>query len=99
MIDSEGHKIKVEVAYAHAQEAEIISLDVNIGTTVMEAIELSGIKSKYPSIDFSVHKIGIFGRQCPGDTMVNEGDRVEIYRPLLADPKKARRRRASAQGS
>jgi len=97
MTDSEDHKIRVEVAYAHTQEAEIIALDVNIGTTVMEAVELSNIKSKHPSIDFSVNKIGIFGRLCPGDKILNDGDRVEIYRPLLADPKKARRRRASSQ--
>ena len=99
MIDTEDHNIKIEVVYAHTQDVELIPLDVKIGTTAMEAIELSGIKSKYPSIDFTVNKIGIFGRQCQGDTMLNEGDRVEIYRPLLTDPKKARRRRASAQGS
>ena len=99
MVESRDHMIRIEIAYACAQEAELISLNVKVGTTVMEAIELSSIQSKYPCIDFSINKTGIYGRQCLDGTMLKEGDRVEIYRPLQVDPKKNRRRRASTQGS
>jgi hypothetical protein len=87
--------IKVEVAYAAAREVELISLNVREGTTALEAVRLSGIRTRYPDIDTGPGRIGIYGRAVDGDTVLRDGDRVEIYRALLADPKEARRRRAA----
>ncbi len=89
--------IPVEVAYARPDKQRIIPLEVPVGTTVREAIEASGILEEFPEIDLSRNKVGIFGRLTKPDTVLREGDRVEIYRPLIADPKAVRRQRA-AQG-
>ncbi|GLZ17201.1 UPF0125 protein [Burkholderia plantarii] len=62
-------------------------------TTVREAIEASGIVARHPEIDVSVAKTGVFGKLAPLDTVLRDGDRVEIYRPLVVDPKAARQRR------
>ncbi len=87
----------VEVAYARPDEQRIIELQVPPGTTIAEAIERSGITELFPEIDLSKNKVGIFGKLAKLDTELQPGDRVEIYRPLIADPKEARRKRA-AQG-
>lgn len=92
----EINKIKVEVAYALPEEQLIIPLTVDIGTTVDTAIELSGLLEKYPEIEpGKANKIGIFGKLTKGNTELREKDRVEIYRPLIADPKEVRRKRAA----
>ncbi|TDY02460.1 RnfH family protein [Thiohalophilus thiocyanatoxydans] len=88
-------KLPVEVAYARPDMQEIIPLDVAPGTTVQQAIELSGILEQFPEIDLAQNKVGIFGKITRGDTELRERDRVEIYRPLIADPKESRRRRAA----
>ncbi len=95
--ESKGGLIHVEVAYARPNRQRLVKLRVPAGTTVREAARLSGIRGEFPEIDLDVNKLGVFGRKVPGSTPVNEGDRVEIYRPLRADPKEVRRRRA-AQG-
>ncbi len=87
--------IPVEVAYARPDKQRIIPLEVPEGTTVREAIEASGILEEFPEIDLSRNKVGIFGRLTKPDTVLREGDRVEIYRPLIADPKAVRRQRAT----
>jgi len=89
--------IKVEVAYALPDEQTIIPLSVPEGTTAHTAIDLSGLLVTYPSIDLTLQKIGIFGRLITLETRLEEGDRVEIYRPLLVDPMEARRLRAKKQ--
>ncbi len=89
--------IPVEVAYARPERQVIIPLEVPEGTTLRQAVELSGIVKEFPEIDLSKNKVGIFGRLAKPDTVLREGDRVEIYRPLIADPKAVRRQRA-AQG-
>jgi len=89
--------IKIELAYAPAQDVQLIALSVNEGTTVREAIDLSGLCHRYPDIDPDTAKTGIFGKLCTGDMVLNDGDRIEVYRPLLADPKEARRTRALRQ--
>ena len=89
--------ITVEVAYARPDEQRIIELQVPPGTTVAEAIERSGIIEYFPEIDLSKNKVGIFGKLSKLDKVLQAGDRVEIYRPLIADPKEARKKRA-AQG-
>lgn len=89
--------IHVEVAYAKPKAQVIIPLDAPIATNAQQAIEKSGILRQFKEIDLSKNKIGIFGKPCALSTLLREGDRVEIYRPLIADPKEVRKRRAGKQ--
>jgi putative ubiquitin-RnfH superfamily antitoxin RatB of RatAB toxin-antitoxin module len=89
------NEIMVEVAYALPKEQLIIPVRVPAGTTAEDAIKLSGILQKFPEIDLSANKFGIFGKLTKPDTVLRELDRVEIYRPLIADPKEVRRQRAA----
>lgn len=86
--------IAVEVVYALPGTQLLFALTVAPGATARQAIEQSGILRRFPEIDLAVQKIGIFGNIARPDVVLKEGDRVEIYRPLVADPKDARRRRA-----
>lgn len=93
---AEPGTIKVEVAYALPDRQELLPLSVPAGTTVGEAIRLSGLLEKYPDLDpGGKNKVGIFGRLCKPDQEMHDGDRAEIYRPLIADPKEVRRRLAA----
>jgi putative ubiquitin-RnfH superfamily antitoxin RatB of RatAB toxin-antitoxin module len=94
MGDGKTAQLRVEVAYALPECQALIALEVEEGTTVGQAIALSGIRAEHPEIDTTGARIGIFGRLVPLDTVLREHDRVEIYRALRADPKEARRRRA-----
>ena len=85
----------VEVAYACDNKQTLISLEVKEGITLKEAIELSGILETYKQIDLSKDRLGIFSKFATLDTVLREKDRVEIYRPLIADPKKVRKERAA----
>ena len=91
---AENDKILVEVAFAKEDEQVIIPLNVDPGTTLEQAIQLSGILELYPEIDLAQNKTGIFGKIAKADTELREKDRVEIYRKLIADPKESRRKRA-----
>ncbi|HYC46938.1 MAG TPA: RnfH family protein [Burkholderiales bacterium] len=84
--------ISIEVVYARAQAQDVVTLQVREGASVSETIALSGLMGRYPELADA--KVGIFGRVVPPDTRVRDGDRVELYRALVADPKHARRRRA-----
>lgn len=86
--------MKIEVAYALPDEQIIVPLQVEPGTTLQQAIELSGLQKKFPEIDLTINKVGVFGKICKPDTPLREQDRVEIYRKLIADPKESRRKRA-----
>ena len=93
--------IPVEVAYALPHEQKIIELLVEPGTTALAAVERSGIVKTFPEIDLANAKMGIFGQALgtkglglPREHILHPGDRVEIYRPLTADPKEARPKRA-----
>ncbi|WP_353620091.1 RnfH family protein [Thalassotalea sp. G20_0] len=88
--------IHVEVAYARAHEQKIIALKVKEGTTVLEAARESGMVDYFPEINLAEAKLGIFGKAVlkPAEQALKEGERVEIYRPLIADPKEVRKRRA-----
>ena len=88
-------QIPVEVAYALPEHQQIISLNVEEGCTVREAVERSGILEQYPEIDLATNKLGIFGKLSKADTVLRARDRVEIYRPLIADPKEVRKQRAA----
>ena len=87
--------MRVEVAYAKPSEQVIVSLEVAPDTTVEAAIRLSGVLERFAEIDLEANRVGIFGKPCGLDQCLHEGDRVEIYRPLIADPKEARRSRAA----
>lgn len=88
--------IRVEVAFARPDKQEIISLDVEEGTTAVEAVKRSGIAAVFPEVDPENDDMGIFGKviKNPSDHELRDGDRVEIYRPLKIDPKQARLNRA-----
>ena len=88
-------EILVEVAYALPEEQVIISIKVPIKFNVKQAIEKSGIQKKFPSIDLSKNKVGIFGKKTTLDHPLNDRERIEIYRPLILDPKEMRRKRAA----
>jgi len=85
----------VEVAYAEPERQLILSVAAQPGMTVRQAIKRSGILAHFPDIDLSACKVGIFAKATTLDAEVGPGDRVEIYRPLIADPKEARKRRAA----
>lgn len=91
---STGKKWHVEVAYASPLRQEAIDVAVHPGATVEQAIRLSGILELFPEIDLMRTRLGIFGEIASLQDRVHEHDRVEIYRPLIADPKEARRQRA-----
>ncbi|CAG7857862.1 hypothetical protein MCAMS1_02838 [biofilm metagenome] len=93
----EGDVVEIEVAYAKPEEQVIVNLTVPKNTTVEQAIQLSGLLSRFPEINPSTLKAGIFSLICKPDQLLRNGDRVEIYRPLIHDPKVARRIRAAKQ--
>ena len=86
--------ITVEVAYATPARQSIVPLQVKQGTTLLEAVKLSGLPEQFPELDLSQAKFGIFSKISPPETVLREKDRVEIYRELIADPKESRRKRA-----
>jgi len=86
--------IRVEVAYARPDRQALIALDIKEGGTVQDAIRCSGVLAEFPEIDLPRTKVGVFGRRTALDAPLRDGDRVEIYRPLIAEPKDARRDRA-----
>jgi len=93
---NEPQKIKIEVAYALPGEQVLMQNQVDTGTTIEQAIQLSGILDHFPEIDAGkTNKVGIFGKLAKLDKVLQDGDRVEIYRPLIADPKEVRRKRAA----
>jgi putative ubiquitin-RnfH superfamily antitoxin RatB of RatAB toxin-antitoxin module len=85
----------IEVAYALKTQQTILEISVQDNTTVQEAIVQSNIIAKYPQIDLTKDKVGIFGKLAKLDTKLREKDRVEIYRALIADPKQVRKQRAA----
>jgi len=102
---TEHAMITVEVAYALPDKQRIVELQVPEGTTAMEAVVQSGIERLFPEIDVNSAVLGIFsqvlgskGLPAAGDYRLKDRDRVEIYRPLIADPKEARRKRAAKAG-
>lgn len=90
-------KINVEVAYALPSEQTLIQLAVDPGTTMYDAVQNSGLLNKYPELDLDSTPMGIFGKaeRKPKERVLEEGERVEIYRPLIADPKEVRKKRAA----
>ena len=90
-----SESINVEIVYALPDAQEIISLKLSQGATVKLAVEQSGMLEKYPEIDLAKNKLGIFAKLTKPDAILRDRDRVEIYRPLIADPKEVRKQRAA----
>ncbi len=86
--------IRVQVCYALPQDCFSADLSLPEGATLLQAVRESGVLQRHPEIDLNTQKLGIFGKIKPADTLLRDGDRVEIYRPLQADPMETRRRRA-----
>jgi len=85
--------VHVSVCYARPDGVFLKEIDVPEGTTIVAAIAASGLQQVCPEVDVSAMRVGIFGKLKTPDTVVRAGDRVEVYRPLTADPKQARRKR------
>ena len=92
---AETDKFSVQVCYATRERQWLVVLEVEEGATLHSAIQASGILREVPEMDLSVWRVGIFGKLKPLDTILRQHDRVEIYRPLTADPMTSRRRRAA----
>lgn len=88
-------KIEVEVSYARPDVQVIIPVKTNADATVEEVIKLSGVLEQFPDINLAVNKVGVFGKLSKLTAQLQPGDRVEIYRALIADPKESRRQRAA----
>ena len=89
-----ANRLRVQVCYASATLEVLRELEVEEGTTIEQAIGQSGILVDIPGIDLAQQPVGLFGKKQALDTVLREHDRIEIYRPLVADPKESRRRRA-----
>jgi putative ubiquitin-RnfH superfamily antitoxin RatB of RatAB toxin-antitoxin module len=87
-------KINIEVVYALPDEQILRRQSVPTGTTVLEAVQASGMLAQHPEIDLANNKLGIFGKLTKADVVLRDKDRIEIYRALIADPKEVRRKRA-----
>ena len=90
--------VYVEVAFATSDKQLIIPVKLEQGASVQQAIDESGMLNQFPEIDLTKLKVGIFGKACDFKKTVEQGDRVEIYRPLTQNPMEARRNRAVAGG-
>ncbi|PSW61382.1 RnfH family protein [Photobacterium kishitanii] len=86
--------IHVEVVYALPNVQRVLKLAVVAATSIQAIIEQSGILTMYPEIDLKTNKVGIYSRNVKLDATARDGDRIEIYRPLIADPREIRRKRA-----
>ncbi len=93
MSESDVALMKVEVAYARPDQQLILEVMLPEASTIEQAIEQSGILQRFPEIDLAVNKLGVFGKLSKKTAELKAGDRVEIYRPLIADPKEVRRKR------
>ena len=88
--------MKIEVIYALPERQELVTLDLPEGGTAQQAVEASGLLQKYPDIELGGrNKLGVFAKLVKADTVLRDRDRVEIYRPLIADPKEVRRQKAA----
>ncbi len=87
--------VAVEVAYALPHEQVLIALELPADSTIAHALAASRICERFPELELESAKVGVFGKHAGHDRVLRTGDRVEIYRPLLADPKERRRKRAA----
>jgi len=94
-------RLRIEVAYARPDLQKIVELEVDEGTTVFDAASRSGLEQFFPEIDYDAIDMGIFGKAVkkPREEQLRDGDRIELYRPLIIDPKQARLNRAKKKAS
>ena len=90
-----GKKFNVEVVYALPDQQEILVVNLQEGQTAQDAIEQSGVLQRYPDLDIDNMTIGLFGKKIKMLQKMRDRDRIEIYRPLIADPKEVRKRKAA----
>jgi len=90
-----SEELSVEVVYALPQQQTVLSVRVKSDATVSQAIEQSGMLKKFPELDLANLKVGIYGKAAKLDAGLRTKDRIEIYRPLIADPKEVRKKRAA----
>lgn len=95
--DDNGGHIQVEVVYAMPDKQELVALQMPTGSTLAEAVAESGLAEMFDNFELDPSRVGIFGKKSTLDQVLRDGDRVEIYRPLIADPKEVRRQRALMQ--
>lgn len=88
-------RISVEICYAQARKQDVVGLKLAAGSSLQQALEASGLLVKYPEIDLKKNKFGVWNKLSKLDTVLRDRDRVEIYRPLIADPKEVRKQRAA----
>jgi len=93
-IQNQNETIQIEVVYGLAHKQKLLSLPINQGITVEQGIIESGILTLFPEIDLSKNKVGIWNKAVKLSNVLEDLDRIEIYRPLIADPKEVRKRRA-----
>ena len=89
-----NNQISIEIVYGVPEKQQLLSLVIDEGATVEQAIETSAIADLFPEIDLAINKVGIWNRAVKLTEIVKDLDRIEIYRPLIADPKEVRKRRA-----
>ena len=87
--------LNIEICYAQAAKQDVVRLRLEAGATLQQALEASGLLAKYPEIDIKKNKFGIWNKLSKLDSPLRDMDRVEIYRPLIADPKEVRKQRAA----
>jgi putative ubiquitin-RnfH superfamily antitoxin RatB of RatAB toxin-antitoxin module len=90
-----AEEVQVVVSYATPAEEFIHPMRVAPGTTIGQAVEASGVLARFPEINLVTQPVGIYGKKKTLETVLRERDRIEIYRPLVADPKDSRRKRAA----
>jgi len=88
--------MKIGIAYAQSQRQAWFNIELPDGATIKDAIERSGILKQFPEIDLEQQKVGVFGKVSKLDAVLNDGDRVEIYRPITCDPKTVPRKAKAA---
>ena len=87
-------RLSVEVVYALREGEDAVRLELAPGATALDALRASGLLERHPEIDLARQRIGIYGRVVDAQAPLRDGDRIEVYRPLVVEPKEARRRRA-----
>ena len=97
--DATEVQVEVQVCYALPDTAFLRTLSLPAGSILRQALEQSGLLLQHPEIDLAINLVGIHGKKKTLDTVLRAQDRVEVYRPLQADPKEARRRRAGSKGA
>jgi uncharacterized protein len=91
-------RLRIEVVYALPGAEDAVTLELHPGATAGDAVRASRLLERHPEIDLGRHKLGIYGKLVTPDARLSDGDRVEVYRRLLLEPKEARRRRALRKG-